>query len=67
MTFTTVPVKPETLVRLRSYKTGGASFDDVLNHLMDEHPPEAFIQEHLRRLANERRSSWSSVKGRLKE
>lgn len=67
MTFTSVPVKPETLARLRAYKTGGASYDEVLNELLDEHPPEAFIREHLRRLAEEPRSSWNAVKARLKE
>lgn len=66
MTFTSVPVKPETLARLKAYKTGGASYDDVLNELLDEHPPEAFLREHLRRLAEESRADWTTVKGRLK-
>jgi len=43
VSFTTVPVKPETLSRLRRYKTGGASYDEVLNDLMDDHPrPHSF-------------------------
>ena len=45
MSFTTVPVKPETLSRLRRYKTGGASYDEVLNDLMDDHPPAASMKK----------------------
>ena len=63
---TTVPVKGETLRRLRGYKAGGASFDDVLNEFMDEIPPAAFIREHLRRLHEEETESWDSVRSRLK-
>jgi hypothetical protein len=66
MTFTSVPVKPETLARLRGYKAGGASYDDVLNELMDDNPPAAFLREHLRRLREEERSDWSEVKARSK-
>ena len=53
MSTTTVPVKPETLARLRSYKVGGATYDDVLNELMDDPLPVGFIREHLRRLKEE--------------
>lgn len=63
---TTVPVKADTLRRLRGYKVGGASFDQVLNDLMDETPPSGFIQEHLRRLREEETVDWESVKSRLK-
>jgi hypothetical protein len=63
---TTVPVKSDTLRRLRGYKAGGSSFDQVLNDLMDEVPPSAFIQEHLRRLHEEERVDWVRVKSRLK-
>lgn len=66
MTFTSVPVKPETLRRLRGYKAGGASYDDVLNDLMDTHPPAAFLREHVRRLHEEERVSWASVKRKLR-
>jgi len=66
MTFTSVPVKPETLKRLKSYKAGGASYDDVLNDLMDEHPTAEFMQEHLRRLHEEERVPWSKVKAGVK-
>ncbi len=62
MTFTSVPVKPETLRRLRSYKVGGASYDDVLNELMDGQPPEDFWKEYLRRLQEEDRVPWDEVR-----
>ncbi|HEY6238935.1 MAG TPA: hypothetical protein VIZ68_07115 [Thermoplasmata archaeon] len=63
---TTVPVKGETLRRLRGYKTGGASFDEVINEFMDEIPPASFIREHLRRLHEEEKESWDSVRSRLR-
>ncbi len=65
MTFTSVPVKPETLKRLRNYKIAGESYDDVLNEFMDCHPPSEFWQEHLRRLHEEARVPWKDVKRRL--
>ena len=66
MATTTVPVKPETLARLRAYKVGGATYDDVLNYLMDDRPPEGFIREHLRRLKEETFSEWKDVRKRLR-
>jgi hypothetical protein len=63
---TTVPVKGETLRRLRGYKTGGASFDEVLNEMMDEIPTQSFVKEHLRRLREEEKVSWDAVRSRLK-
>lgn len=62
---TTVPVKSDTLRRLRGYKVGGSSFDQVLNDLMDAIPPSSFIQEHLRRLHEEEKVDWVKVKARL--
>jgi hypothetical protein len=66
ISLTTVPVKGGTLRRLRSYKTGGATYDDVLNEMMDEIPPDSFIQEHLRRLREEETVSWEAVRSRRK-
>ncbi len=66
MSTTTVPVKKETLARLRSYKVGGATYDDVLNDLMDERPPAGFIREHLRQLKEEAFSDWKDVRKRLR-
>ena len=66
MVTTTVPVKPETLRRLRSYKVGGTTYDEVLNDLMDDNPPGTFIREHLRRLREEPDIPWSDVRKRLR-
>ena len=62
MATTTVPVKRETLRRLRSYKIGGTTYDEVLNDLMDDNPPLAFIGEHLRRLQEEPDIAWGEVR-----
>jgi hypothetical protein len=66
MATTTIPVKPDTLARLRAYKIGGSTYDDVLNDLMDDRPPEGFIREHLRRLKEEAFSDWHEVRKRLR-
>ena len=66
MATTTVPVKPETLRRLRAYKMGGATYDEVLNDLMDDAPPVAFIREHLRGLREEPDVPWREVRQRLR-
>ncbi len=64
-TFTSVPVKPETLRRLRSYKVGGKTYDDVLNAFMDETPTEAFWKEMDRRMKERPRLTWDSKKGKF--
>jgi hypothetical protein len=64
--FTTLPVKPDTLRRLRAYKTMGASYDDVLNELMELNPPASFLREHLRSLEEDERIPWSEVKKKLR-
>ena len=64
--FTSVPVKPRTLRRLRDYKVGGKSYDDVLNDLMDELPAQKVVAEWLRRLREEPDIPWEKVKRRLK-
>lgn len=66
MSTTTIPVKQQTLTRLRSYKVGGATYDDVLNELMDDRPPAGFVREHLRRLKEEEFSDWKDVRKRLR-
>lgn len=63
--FTSVPVKPDTLERLRMYKTMGASYDDVLNDFMDLRPPASFLKEHIRRLEEEERIPWDEVKKKI--
>ena len=64
-TFTTVPVKPETLRRLRDYKVGGKTYDDVLNEFMDETPTAEFIQWHLDQVKNAPRIPWNPKTGRF--
>jgi len=66
MATATVSVKPPTLKRLRSYKVNGTTYDDVLNDLMDENPPGAFIREHRRRLQEEPDVPWTEVRKRLR-
>lgn len=63
---TAIPVRPETLAHLRSCKVSGATYDDVLNDLMDDQPPQGFIREYRRRLEEERFSNWNEVRKRLR-
>ena len=63
--YTTLPVRKETLRRLKGYKVGGVSYDDLLNDLLDAHPPEEFFWKHLRRLKGEPRRAWSEIKKNL--
>ena len=60
-----VPVRRDTLERLRAYKRSGATYDEVLNDLMDTTPPPEFLREHRRRLRDERRTDWPTVKAKL--
>ncbi len=63
--YTTIPLRKETLDKLRGYKVGGASYDDLINDLLAVHPPEEFFLEHLRRLRGEERRSWSEIRKEL--
>jgi hypothetical protein len=63
--YTTLPVRTDTLRRLKGYKVGGVSYDQLLNDLLDAHPPEEFFLRHLRRLTREPRRSWVEIKGEL--
>lgn len=60
--YTTIPIRKETLDKLRGYKVGGASYDDLINDLLAVHPPEEFFLEHLRRLRGEKRRPWSEIR-----
>lgn len=62
---TTIPVRRQTLERLRAYKVGGASYDDLINDLLATHPPEEFFLEHVRRLRGEKRRPWREIKDDL--
>lgn len=52
--FTSVPVKPETLKRLRQYKVAGKTYDDILNDFMDGTPTEEFWAEMQRQMETPR-------------
>jgi hypothetical protein len=43
----TVPVRRNTWERLKAYRLGGASYDDVLNDLLDEVPLETYAARYL--------------------
>jgi predicted CopG family antitoxin len=67
--YRTIPVRPTTWRRLMDYKMGEATFDDVLNELMDNVPIEVFskklIEEHNRRLRTFEGRSWRKVKDEI--
>jgi len=60
--YTTIPVRKETLDKLKGYKVGGVSYDDLINDLLEVHPPEEFFLEHLRRLRGENRRTWDEIR-----
>ncbi|HEX2021888.1 MAG TPA: hypothetical protein VHH36_04200 [Candidatus Thermoplasmatota archaeon] len=43
----TVPVRRNTWERLKAYRMGGASYDDVLNDLMDRVSLEEYAARYL--------------------
>lgn len=45
--YKTIPVRPETHERLTGYKLGDATYDDVVNGLMDMVPLEEFLAQHV--------------------
>jgi hypothetical protein len=45
--YKTIPVRPETHERLTAYKLGDATYDDVVNALMDMAPLEEFLRQHV--------------------
>ena len=71
MGYRTVNLSPRTYERLRRYKIGGASFDEVIGSLLDRVPPRELYQEALRRYEKEetvgRRSGGRSVARALRE
>lgn len=50
----TVPVRRATWERLKAYRMGGASYDEVLNDLMDEVPLEPYAARYLATKRRER-------------
>jgi len=69
--YKTIPVRPSTWKRLRDYRMGDATFDAVLNELMDNVPLEVFskklIEEHYERMKTFEGRSWRKVKNDLKD
>jgi hypothetical protein len=42
--YTTISLHPETVRQLQLYKTGGKTWDDVLEEFMDNFAPEEFVR-----------------------
>ena len=64
-----VPVRKDTFERLRAYKMGDATYDQVLNDLMDAQPlevvAESVLREARRRMKNFRGRDWREVRKSL--
>jgi hypothetical protein len=64
--YKTIPLRPKTYERLRDYKLGASTYDEVLNGLMDEVPLERVakrvLSEHKRRLKNFHGVPWRRAK-----
>ena len=64
-----VPVREDTFERLRAYKMGDSTFDELLNELMDSVPIEAVaaaaVREHKRRMKTFKGRPWRSVRSSL--
>lgn len=67
--YKTIPLRPRTYARLTAYKWGGASYDDVLNNLMDSVPLERVsdrvLREHDARMKTRQGRDWRAVKKAL--
>ena len=64
-----VPVREDTWERLRGYKMGSATYDQVLNELMNALPledvAEKVVREHRRRMRSRRGRGWKAVRKTL--
>lgn len=64
-----VPVREDTWERLRGYKMGSATYDEVLNELMNALPledvAEKVVREHRRRMRSRRGRGWKAVRKTL--
>ncbi len=62
----TVAMRRQTYERLKDYKMGGGTYDQVLNELMDALPLEEvsdeLLAEHRRRLKDFRGRDWREVR-----
>jgi len=45
----TIPVRRKTWDRIKAYRMGGASYDDVLNEMMDEIPLDKVMARYLQK------------------
>jgi predicted CopG family antitoxin len=65
----TVAMRPETYERLKAYKLGASTYDEVLNELMDALPleevSEAEIKEIRRRMKDLKGRDWREVRKSL--
>jgi hypothetical protein len=65
----TVAMRRQTYERLKDYKMGGGTYDQVLNELMDALPLEEvskeFLAEHRRRMKDLRGTDWREVRKSL--
>lgn len=52
---TSIALREVTLTRLKAYRLGDLSYDDVINELMRHRPAARFIREQLRALREEER------------
>ena len=63
--YKTIPVDPLTWERLRAYKMGSATYDEVLNELMNAVPleqvAERVIAEHQQRMARGKWRDWRKL------
>ena len=64
-----LPVREDTWERLRGYKMESATYDQVLNELMNALPledvAEKVVREHRRRMRSRRGRGWKSVRKTL--
>lgn len=64
-----VPVREDTYERLKAYKMGGATFDEVVNDLMNHLPLEKVsakeLRLHKRRMKTFRGQDWKEVRDAL--
>ena len=67
--YKTIPLLPDTYARLTAYKWGGASYDAVLNNLMDAVPLEKVsrrvLSEHDARMKQRNGRDWRAAKKAL--
>ena len=67
----TIPVKATTWKRLKDYRMGDTTYDDILNALMDNVPLEVFtkkvLKEHQKRLKSLKGRNWRKVKEDLND